>query len=1072
MASSNSDSSQVTTSILAPNSRNSHNVSFPITSAPVLGNSTSRKSNFRFGCTPDPLDNWHDARSCSCQTRLYNYYGDQSTADTTFTVCHTSGEESYGLQYSTGCSLTTSPLLMTPWVAPDDCCGYCKIEVPEVRIVYWSPETVAPNATHSHGNFSAPLSKRGPVTAVEDGFTFTSPSVYIVYTSISASASCIAKTQSYHTVGGVHMVTRAYDAEALSTVRCVNSMGVGKDQRSVIWEAINYNDLYYPIPMSASLSRIDRCFSDRKDNEPWGDWMKKPFISLPKDVSEIDPAWSTCSGVKLGAMDPPHALVPAAGFEDSSPSEPANPPSADPITQIAPSLPKATPGKTIPEAGPGPTGLPMPMPETKTVEVQHAPETDQSPISSVASPVRKDPASSLGAPHPIPQRPSPDPPIDKSQGGFINIPSDDISPQHPVEDNDPNLKEGSGEPVDNETKPPNNFDAISSALFPPSANPGHKQKQPDNKRPNEPLDKTQPNIPNNDFGGVDHPSQDIPPSHPELPNNDFGGFDEQSQHVPHGDGKQQSGGQGSTGSNQQSSSKSHASSQQPGRGPPGDDNIVPNPNQPENGHEPQSQATSDSQEPPNPQAGTFDTAAVPNDAAIFENPNRPNLSPSTFAFVSSPPPPIAGNPTISRAPNGAAVIGDTTIQPGEAQIMQGTPISLASDPLVIGPSSHAFLPPGPSQPTRTATPIIEQGLNGEMVVGTTTIAKGDSGSINGHHVSVGRSDVYIDGKPFAFPASIVSPTSGTFYAGGLSIAVGPDDVVIVASSTLFPGAEATISGHLVSHNPNGVLIDGISNPIPTAPTSAPLLIDGATDQKAENGNVVIGPSTITPGNAATIDCKTISVAPNADAIIINSKTYTLPPSTGTVKVPNPLSVAPSPAQSVFTIGDQTFTANPTGFSIASTSILPLGHAVTVSGTVISLGSAGLVIGSTTVPLASASATAMRSDDLVTSEFRSAGYGQGTASATIPAPTGDDGNITSFKAESGAEVAQSPSIKLRKPKVKVPMAPGSHRGWSALRFELQRRAKVSFRHSKATGGIAASIWQVFKYQHPPNRQDIL
>ena len=86
-------------------------------------------------------------------------------------VCHTEGEESYGLRYIAGCMTTTRPLLMTPWVAPDDCCGYCKIEVPTVRIVYWPPQTAAPKASYTARNIFLAHVKRSPVTVVEDGNT-------------------------------------------------------------------------------------------------------------------------------------------------------------------------------------------------------------------------------------------------------------------------------------------------------------------------------------------------------------------------------------------------------------------------------------------------------------------------------------------------------------------------------------------------------------------------------------------------------------------------------------------------------------------------------------------------------------------------------------------------------------------------------------------------------------------------------------------------------------------------------------------------------------------------------------
>ena len=63
----------------------------------------------------------------------------------------------------------------------------------------------------------------------------------------------------------------------------------------------------------------------------------------------------------------------------------------------------------------------------------------------------------------------------------------------------------------------------------------------------------------------------------------------------------------------------------------------------------------------------------------------------------------------------------------------------------------------------------------------------------------------------------------------------------------------------------------------------------------------------------------------------------------------------SPLQSILTIGTQTFTANPTGFKINEVTILPGDTSHTVDGTIISLGQSGiLAIGSSTVSLTSPS----------------------------------------------------------------------------------------------------------------------
>lgn len=64
-----------------------------------------------------------------------------------------------------------------------------------------------------------------------------------------------------------------------------------------------------------------------------------------------------------------------------------------------------------------------------------------------------------------------------------------------------------------------------------------------------------------------------------------------------------------------------------------------------------------------------------------------------------------------------------------------------------------------------------------------------------------------------------------------------------------------------------------------------------------------------------------------------------------------------PPESVFTVGAQTFTANPTGFKVNDAAIAPGGTAQTVDGTTISLDKSGvLAIGSSTISLANPSAT--------------------------------------------------------------------------------------------------------------------
>lgn len=965
--------------------------------------------------------------------------------------------------------------------------------------MYWAPEAAASNASHTSGNFSAPPVKRGLVTAVEDGFTFTSPSVYIVYSSIHASASCIAMTQTYHTVGGTHVTTRAYDPDALSTVRCVNSIGVGKDQHSVIWEAINYDDLYYPIPMSASYSRIDRCFTDRKDNDVWGDWMRKPFISLPQDVSEFDPAWSTCSGVKIGAMDPPRALVPAAGFDDPPPTKPDDPQSAGPITKEPPSLPKATPGKTVPESGPEPTGQPRkgtppttPMPDPGSGPAKDADSLPHDPPSdpSKASSVGREPSKSPAAPAPQPQQPSPDPP--RSENGIDPEvdPMPGVGSRLPVQDNKPTPEQPQGKETEGQPDGSVDFDPISSALFGggPSDIPNTGDKTPGNVNKDGNPDQ-QVSAPKENTGTTSKAAQNDPqyktPAQAETgPNKNKGSSDTESPPTNNGHNSPDTSDDPPT----VAPAKADESNDifKPGNGG-GSKAGSAGGNRDHQGSETKSRKKdkSQSQESDSP-VGKSDNSAVPNKKAKAEK--QAQSSPSTFAFVSNQPPPIQGSHTIMRAADGAAIIGTVTIHPSQGQTVHGTPISVAPNAVVVGGSSFAF-DSAPNPQMSAVTPIIQQGPNGGLVIGSKTIMPGNAGFVNEHQVSVGSSNVVIDGSSFAFPAATSSPASYPINVGGVPIAPGLHNAVVIGSLTYEPGARLTESGHTVSVGSGTVAVDGTLHIVPTPPASSLLQIEGNTVRKDPSGNIMVGSSTVKPGGKANIAGHTISVAAADDNIIIDHNTYALSKSPGPVQIPSspsmtgspliidgetvrknpggdivigsstitqgsqvtiaghtlsagfsnlffdgktyamPISAGPviesstvtsPPPQStslsrfVFTIGDQVFTAQPTGFALAGTSVALNGPGVAISGTVVSLGTAGLVIGSKTMALPSVVVEATGPGDAIMSTFGSTGA-TGAGGVHIltptPTPTGSGGNVTAFVPDSQAGFGTSVSIVL-------------------------------------------------------------
>ena len=126
-----------------------------------------------------------------------------------------------------------------PWQAyyPDDyqCCMDCYVYFPEVEVYYWpvpvseeqcangshpitEQATLLPDAKTAEARFSTLRSNHsitGPVTVVNsNGFTFTSPSIYVAFGDVSAGDACGAVGQKHTSV------TLAFAPGELQTVTC------------------------------------------------------------------------------------------------------------------------------------------------------------------------------------------------------------------------------------------------------------------------------------------------------------------------------------------------------------------------------------------------------------------------------------------------------------------------------------------------------------------------------------------------------------------------------------------------------------------------------------------------------------------------------------------------------------------------------------------------------------------------------------------------------------------------------------------------------------------------------------
>ena len=417
-----------------------------------------------------------------------------------------------------------------------------------------------------------------------------------------------------------------------------------------------------------------------------------------------------------------------------------------------------------------------------------------------------------------------------------------------------------------------------------------------------------------------------------------------------------------------------------------------------------------------------DVQLQPISTAIFGNQppsNNAAQSPSPDAGIASPAPPgqsETASPTeqaaLTRGPDGGLIIGSSTIMPGKAATVNNHQVSVGSSNILVDSNTYAFAPPTtpPSISITGAGFSMQIASNGGVILAGQTLAPGVQTTIGGHAISVGSGNVVVDGNTQILPTAVPAPPPQPLI-GGSTMQRASNVAVVIGSSTVPLDAPATIGGHVISLGATHVVIDGTTNALPTpAPTDSAILLNGQTIQRASNGDLIMGTSTLAPGTQTTIADHVISVGTNN--VVLDSSTYALPAVPGATLVSSPyasaqrnaitlpngsiLSAGGSPvtisgkiisvpsndqgaiidgstmlfasptAQSVFTVGGQTFTAAPSPFVVGGATVSLDGAPVTIAGTVVSLGPSGLQIGSMTVPLASATPTGL--DGYIMSAF--------------------------------------------------------------------------------------------------------
>lgn len=286
------------------------------------------------------------------------------------------------------------------------------------------------------------------------------------------------------------------------------------------------------------------------------------------------------------------------------------------------------------------------------------------------------------------------------------------------------------------------------------------------------------------------------------------------------------------------------------------------------------------------------TAYSPGPSFVVEGTKTIPLSAAT---ASNPVLMIAGQ-TITAIPTGFSIDGTSVMPNGPAMTMSGTLISLNPSGVVVGSSTLPF-------PSPAATSSV-------LIIGSQTFTALPTSSGGGYEID----------HSTLLPGSSAVVISGTTYSlnTASSLVIGTSTFPLATAGPSPNAANGALTAGGKAFTPLGstaVLVNGT-----TLSLSGPAITDNGTVLSLASGGIVVGSSTYA------------YAAPASNPAVTTTSNAAIP--------------------SVFTADGNTFTAYGKGLAIDGTQVLQGSSAVFVSGTPISLGTTGLVIGTSTVPLAS------------------------------------------------------------------------------------------------------------------------
>lgn len=239
-----------------------------------------------------------------------------------------------------------------------------------------------------------------------------------------------------------------------------------------------------------------------------------------------------------------------------------------------------------------------------------------------------------------------------------------------------------------------------------------------------------------------------------------------------------------------------------------------------------------------------------------------------------------GGATISADPSGSGVVvAGQTLAPGQVTTINNTPVSVGTGNVVVAGFALAVASPAQPLPAVTSVGgvVLSAAPSGsDIIVGSTTLQPGEATVINNTPVSVGTGSVVLGGSTLQIPSAATGGAVATL--GGLGVSADPTggNGVVIAGATLTPGVTTEINNTPVSVGTGNIVVAGSTYAVPSAAVSAVTSVGSEpiyTDP-AGGGGILIGSQTLDPGQVTVIDGTSVSVG--TDDVVIAGSTLALP----------------------------------------------------------------------------------------------------------------------------------------------------------------------------------------------------